>query len=578
VKALQRVALAAVACALPSLAADDAVLRAMRDELQRSRALKIVNLDPPYFISYAIDDGDAFLASATLGGLVSADRRRFRSPQVQVRVGDYKFDNTNYVGSGLPFGGRYNIEQFPLDNDYGVLRRLLWLATDQAYKAAVEAIARKRAALRNVTVTEQLADFARAQPTRLILDPPRGEIDEEELKKRVRKLSAIFAAYPDLHASGLEFQAIRSVRYLVTSEGTEVRLPENLAFLRARVYSQAPDGMLLRDAVTFHALDFGAMPSDLEITRGLRELAENVTALTKAPFADSYVGPVLFEGDAAGQLFAELLGRNLALNRRPVMEPGRGGYWPASELEGRQGSRILPEWMDVVDDPTQKEWRGRTLFGFYPIDQEGVVPQPLTLVEKGVLKNFLLTRQPVKGYEGSNGRARMPGNFGACTAGFGNLFVRASETAPLPALRKRMMEMCQARSKPYGIIVRKMDFPSSASFDEVRRLLTAMGRSGGTQPVSQPVLVYRVYPDGREELVRGLRFRGLTTRSLKDILGASDESHLFEFLNNPAPFALMGASNFVSETAVIAPSVLIDDLELQKFDEELPKLPIVPAP
>jgi hypothetical protein len=290
---------------------------------------------------------------------------------------------------------------------------------------------------------------------------------------------------------------------------------------------------------------------------------------------EDYSGPVLFEGISAAQLFAEILGRNLALSRRPVTEPGRPGMFPYSELDGRQGARILPEWMDVVDDPAQKEWRGRPLFGSYDVDLEAVVPRPVAVVEKGVLRNFLLTRQPVRGYNGSNGRARLPGSFGANTAAISNLFVRARETVSVPALRKKLLEICQIRNKPYGIVVRKMDFPSSASYEEIRRLLA--GQSSG-RPVSMPVLVYRVYPDGREELVRGLRFRGLNARSFKDVLAAGDDEHVFDFLNNMAPFALMGAGGYVAETTVVAPSVLIDDLELHPTEDEQPKLPIVPPP
>jgi hypothetical protein len=276
-------------------------------------------------------------------------------------------------------------------------------------------------------------------------------------------------------------------------------------------------------------------------------------------------------------LFAEVLGRNLTPTRRPVMEPGRPGPPPTSELEGRFGARILPEWMTVVDDPTQTEWRGRPLFGHYEVDREGVIPKPLTVVDKGVLKAFLLTRQPVRGFEGSNGRARLPGNFGADKALITNLFVSAGETTPLAELRRKMLDICRQRDKPYGLIVRKMDFPSSASFDEVRRILMQAGQSG-SRPVSMPLLVYRLYADGREELVRGLRFRGLNTRSLKDILAAGDDSTVFEYLDNGVPFALIGAGSYVEEACVVAPSVLIDDLEVQKADDELPKLPVVPAP
>jgi hypothetical protein len=247
----------------------------------------------------------------------------------------------------------------------------------------------------------------------------------------------------------------------------------------------------------------------------------------------------------------------------------------ASELEGRIGARVLPESFEVVDDPTQKEWRGRPLFGSYAVDREGVAARPTKLVEKGVLKSYLLTRQPVRGYEGSNGHARMPGSYGASTASIGNLFVNASDGIAPAELKRKLIELIQTRGKPYGVIVRKMDYPSNASLDEARRMIAA---SQGGRPISSPVLVYKVFPDGREELVRGLRFRGLNVRSLKDVLAAGNDSIAYEYLDSPALFALVGVSNYTSEATVVAPSLLIDDLELHPVEEELPKLPLVPAP
>jgi hypothetical protein len=203
------------------------------------------------------------------------------------------------------------------------------------------------------------------------------------------------------------------------------------------------------------------------------------------------------------------------------------------------------------------------------------VPKPLRLIEKGVLKDYLLTRQPVRGYEGSNGRARLPGNLGSNAATISNLFVSTSEPVPAAELKKRLIELCRTRNKPYGIIVRKMDFPSTASRDEVRRMMS--GQQGG-RPVSMPILVYKVYVDGHEELVRGMRFRGFNVRSLKDILAAGDDSAAFEYMDNTAPFALVSGAGFTAETCVVAPSILIDDLELHPAEEELPKLPVVSPP
>jgi hypothetical protein len=481
------------------------------------------------------------------------------------------------VGSGFPFVSRYDASRFPLDDIYALLRRHLWLATDAAYKNAVEAFSRKQAALKNVADGERLDDFARATPTTVIEDSPPQALDEAAWTARVRALSAVMARYPQIKLSGVELEAIDNTHYYVNSEGSRVRIPERLMLLRARVTAQAGDGMTLRDAEVFHTHEFDRMPAAAEMERRLANLGERVTALAAAPKGEAYNGPVLFEDVASAQVFAEVLGRNLTLTRRPVTEPGRPATFPASELEGRQGARVLPEWMDVVDDPTQTEWRGRALFGSYPVDREGVVPGPLVLVEKGVLKNFLLTRQPVRGFSGSNGRARMPGNFGASAAAIGNMFVRASQTVSADALRKKLLELCAARSKPYGIVVRRMDFPSSANIQDARRMLTGGGQSG-ERPVSDPILVYKVFPDGREEAMRGVRFRGLNVRSLRDIVAAGEGEQVFDFLNNTAPFALMGMGGVVVETSVVAPPVLVDDVELRPVEEEQPKLPVVPPP
>ncbi len=559
-----------------SPAAGDPVLQAMHDEIARARTLTIPNLDvPPYFIQYLIDEEESFNVSANLGGLVTRRRDHFRSPDVRVRVGSYKFDNTNFAGGG--FGGsRYDIERFPTENVYPVLRRYLWLETDSAYKSAVEAISRKRAALRNITQNEQLDDLAAAPPVHYLRPIPKLTIDEDAWANRVRALSAIFENYPELKTSGVDLDSSAGGAYVVNSEGSEVRYPETVTTLRAAASAQAPDGMSVRDSIAFHSLDPAHMPSDAEMSRGVKTLAEHVVALAHAPKGEDYSGPILFEGEAGPQVFAEVLARNLTLSRRPVSEGGRGGNVPPGEYDGRVGSRILPDYITVVDDPTQKEWRGRPLFGSYDVDREGVAAQPLTLVEKGVLKNYLLTRQPVKGYSASNGRARLPGSFGAETPTISNLFVKATETTPAADLKKKFIDLCQARSKPYCVIIRKMDFPSSAAIDEARHILAASQGSG--HAVSPPILAYKVFPDGHEELIRGERFRGFAGKSLKDIVAVGDDNVTLEYMENGAPFALLGGGSFTAEVSVVAPSLIVDDLELHPAEEEMPKLPVVPPP
>ncbi|MFN0168493.1 MAG: metallopeptidase TldD-related protein [Bryobacteraceae bacterium] len=563
--------------ALLAQQAEDQVLRAMRDEVARAAELKFPTLESPYFVELTLDDGRSVSAAATLGALVRSGENRFRIPNVRIRVGSYQFDDTNYVGSGMQFARGYDFSRFPLDDSYAVLRRMFWLAIDTEYKSSVQTIARKRAALKSVTVTENLPDFGRVEPVKLLEAVRLEGVDRTAWEAKVRQWSAIFTGFPALSSSNVDFEEIRNVRYQVNSEGTQIRRFEHLAIVKVRARAQASDGMPVWSARTFVAMRGTVLMDDPAIPRAISQMAELLTEMTKAPVAESYSGPVLFEGEASPQLFAQALGKNLALFRRPVSEPGRQGGFPSSDLEGKQGSRILPEWMDVVDDPTQVDWRGRTLMGHYKVDQEGVLAGPVSLVEKGVLKNFLLTRQPMRGFSQSNGRARLPGSFGAYGAAFSNLFVQARETMPAAGLKTKLLEMIKARGKPYGLVVRKLDYPSASTFDELRRLLTAAGR-GSAPPVSPPVAVYRVYPDGREELVRGLRFRGLGVRSLRDIQAASDDMHAFDLLDNGIPLAMMGMGSLVAETTIVAPSVLIDDVDLDRVDEEFPKPPIVPPP
>ncbi len=554
---------------------DDVIQRAMRDELKRSMTLKLTNLDPPYFIDYDLSDVREFAASASLGGLISTTETHFRQPRVHVRVGDYKFDNTNYVGSAFNFGPRYDL-RLPLEDSYAVLRQDFWLATDSAYKSALEAIARKRAALKNISVSEALPDFSLAQPFKLIEPAPVDALPADAWNGRIRSLSAEFSKYPQLKVSGAEVTLVNGIHYYLNSEGTELRVREDVAVVRMRAYAQAGDGMLMRDSVVYQTHDPKSLPSEAEMAKAASELATRVIAMTNAPVGENYSGPVLFEGMAGAQLFAEVFGRNLALTRKPVLEPGQPGSIPSSDLEGRIGARVMPEFFNIVDDPTRKDWKGAPLLGVYAADDEGVPAAPLAIVEKGIFKRYELTRQPMRGFSGSNGHARLSGNFGAKAAVPGNLLVTATETSPVSDLKKKLIEMCQQRQKPYGIIVRKMDFPSSASVEEARRIIGGNQASGSK--VSLPLVAYRVYPDGHEEMVRGLKFRGLNVRSFKDILAAGDDSNVFNYMENGAPFALMGLGSEFSEVSVVAPSILIDDLEMLKIEDELPKLPVVASP
>ncbi|MES1261937.1 MAG: metallopeptidase TldD-related protein [Acidobacteriota bacterium] len=562
VKSAGAMALAAMLFA----AQPDPVLDAMRTELKRSSTLTLNKLDKPYFVSYAIDEGRTFSASATNGGLISSAANTFRIPEVHIRVGDYKFDNTNYAGGGRGGAPRYDLRGFPLDNDPLVIRQYLWLASDSAYKGSLQQIASKRAALRSVTVNEQLADFAPAAKFTLLDDYKPLAFDNQAWNDRTRRISSIFNEFPNLRTSLVEYSAVDGLHRFVNTEGTEVRKGETIGSVQIRASAQASDGMIVRDWAIFYTNDASKMFPEGELAKAAREVGTGVTKIAAAPVGENYSGPILFEGIAGAQLMAEILGRNLHIARKPVATPGSPNQTSATELEGRRGVRIMPEAFDVVDDPT------KPLFGHEVVDDEGVPDKTLKLVEKGVLKDFLRTREPVRGYAESNGHARLANSQPAPT----NLIVTASETSSLPDIRKKMIDLCQQRGLAYAIVVRKMDFPSTAPLDEARKMLAGAG--AGRSAVSQPLHIYKLFIDGHEELIRGVRLRGLNARSLKDILVAGNDSTTFSYLENNAPFALLGLGSTSAAVSVVAPSLLIDDLELTKIDDELPGLPIVPSP
>ena len=550
-------AVAILPAALALWAADatstDAVYGAMQDELARSMTLSLKQLEKPYFVSYSIDDEYTWSATAAHGGLLSAHAGKFRRPGVQVRVGDYNFDNTNGGGGRGRGGASYDLSGFPLDDDPLVIRQYLWLETDSAYKGAVQAIAQKRSAQASMNVADQLPDFYAAKPFSLLEDRPLLTFDDKTWSERVKRVSAIFEKYPNLRDSVVTYSATDGIHRYINTEGTRIRQFQSEGIVEIAASVQAPDGMLMRDSAAFYRGDVTKMPSEDDLTKAAHGVADQLTKLAAAPMGDAYSGPILFEGQASPQLLAELLGRNLHMTR-PAGRGGAGGRGgrggPAgrggaagTELEGRRGVRIMPDMFNVVDDPTLP------YFGHTEVDNEGVPSLPVSLVEKGVLKDFLRTRLPMQGFTESNGRALL-GNSPAPT----NLIITTTEKSSLADLRQKLIDLSKQRGLSYGVIVRKLDFPSA-------------GGGGGGQGVAAPLYVYKVYADGHEEMIRGVRLRGVDARSLKDILLAGDDSVTLDYMEAGS-----------ADVTVVAPSILVDDLELEKVGDTLPKLPIAPSP
>lgn len=564
---------------LPNVPQDEVLLRAARDEMARAAQLAVVGgKDAPYFLSYTISDADSFRVSSMLGATVTRTRNQFRAPSMEVRVGSYDYDNTGHTAGA--FAGTNFADGWPLDANYQGLRNSFWLATDYLFKASLDSIARKRASQNNAAADPNpLPNFSRVEPVVSIPKIAFEKIDEAAIAARANRLSATFKRYPEVLTSAAEIQAMTGTTSQLTSEGTMIRYEDGIAWIVGKAEAQAPDGMVVHDAATLQALTIREMPAEADAQKAFTEVAENVRALAKAPAGEAYTGPVLFEPRAAAQLLTQVLGDNLRIPRRPLTAPGQAVNQQTSELESRLNARVMPDFFDVTDDATQRSYNGKPLAGFYEYDLEGVKPKPVSIIEKGVLKNVLTTRTPVRNFTTSNGHARLPGNYGSRTAALGNLFIKTSESKPMAELKAQMLEMIKLSGKPYGMLVRKLDYPYSGSTSELQAVVQANAQGGGAaRPVSPPLLVYRVYPDGREELVRGLRFRGVSSRSLRDIVAASQETAVFEYVNTATLMALLGSGGYLAPTSVVSPGILFDELEMEVPREQLPKPPVVPPP
>ncbi len=340
-----------------------------------------------------------------------------------MRVGDYKFDNTNSIYASNP---RFGL--FPIDDDYQAMRTQLWLNTDGLYKISADEITRKRSALREIADPDTTPDFSPATAVRIFQAPSDVKIDLKQWEEMARRLSGRFVSHPGVLNSSVVMQGIGSTYRLVNTEGTVVRIPQELSTLQVRASTLAPDGTRVWDHDLTAAPQPSQFPSDQELAERTDKVANDVDALAKAPIGEDYTGPVLFEQEAAAQLMAQVLTDAIRLQRKPISPPGanaRGSDPLESVWASRIGAKVLPEWMSVTDDPHQAQFQGTAFGGHYDVDDEGVPAERVAIVEKGVLKHFLLSRQPARTFNASNGHGRLPGAFGSEAAVIGNLFVQS---------------------------------------------------------------------------------------------------------------------------------------------------------
>ena len=512
----------------------DGLLEALLIELDRSKAqLKMDQVQSPYYIEYRVNEVDDFGAEAAFGAVRENQHVHVRVLRVVVRIGDYQQDS--YFGRGQ---GETSI--LPLDNDPIALRRQIWLATDSAYKAAGQALAEKQAALKQFSADPNpVDDFAKAPPVIAVEPTVTLKMDEGAWRKTLEDVTSLYKQYPDVQSvtASARFSAINE--YLVTSEGTVTRNGKTTYFVQLNGSAQAADGMRLGRSPAYMVARPEELPSRDALITDAKTMLETVVALRQAPIVEEeYRGPVLFAADAADDIVASLIGQNV-LGRKPQLgKPNRTTGPFATSYK----TRVLPNFLTLVDDPTMKDFQGKSVVGNYAVDSEGVKSQAVNVIENGMLTNYLVGRQPIRDFLTSNGHGRAaPGSFPGPSLGV--LLLKSSEAQSPDALKQKVIQMVKDQDKPYGYRVDTLG------------------------PGNSPRLLYRVYvKDGHEELVRGAVFNELDIRAIRNDLIAVGNDPLVSNRTGGAP------------TTIICPSLLFGELEVKRADTSKDKLPDYPPP
>ena len=576
---------------------NDHTLQAMRDEMARAKArleLKIPNIDQPvrpYYVEYRLLDLEVREVVAEFGTLFSSTHTRNRFMDVEARVGSYKLDSSNFVSDDGFRGFIGPTGSVGIDRDYDSLRQDLWIATDQAFKEAVETYSRKQAYLSSLARQSDIDDFAKAEPVQLIEPLETADWTSRNWDQEARDTSAALRAFSEIHESRVTYYLVYATEYLLTSEGTEIRQNRHFAAIEAGMSALADDGVPLNHFYAAYSARPAELPGVETVRKGLNVAGTELMTLRAAPPAQDYTGPVLFEARAAAPMVAQVLGPALngarpPISFSPVMEQMLSGLGGKSDWVSRLGARVLPSGVSVVDDPGTKEFKGTQLIGGYAVDDEGVRAQRVMLVENGNFKSELMSRRPGPDSNESNGHGRAA-FLNDAKPTMSNLFFSSAETLAAEEMKKKFLDTCRAEKLAYCLVVREMDNPALSLLhqEDFSELLASYGGGAGTGD-RLPLVVYRIYPEtGREEMIRGSRIIGLNSRALRNLAGIGNDSFVYNYMQSQMNgFAGTALGAFGSAqlgglpASVVAPSLLFEELEVRGARGEAKRLPLLPPP
>lgn len=524
------------------------VLEALESELVRAMRELAKQPMPPYFVAYGAYETERGQVEASDGFLIGAEFGHQRMVDVEVRVGSPELDNTHGI-TASPYLG---LSELPIEDDMLALKTPIWLATQDAYRNAKEELIQVRAQKTvNAEEEDRSADFSKAKPVAYVESPVKLAWDAKLWEARVRKLSAAFNAHPEIETSYVKATASADTRYLVTSEGSQIQTSQVNAWVSLGGAITAADGSSLTRDWQVYSDSVAELPSEAELAHEVDGLIEELLALHDAPRGDPYIGPALLDGRAAAVLFHEVLGHR-AEGHRQKMD------WEGKTFKKKVGERIMPRGFSVRDDPLIQRLNGEPLNGVYQYDDQGVPARAVTIVEDGIFKEFLMSRSPIEGFYSSNGHGRKQPGFRAVSRQ-GNLIVDPERVTPPEALKQALLDEVERQKLPFGIRVHEVTGgeTQTTAFDPQAFQV-------------RPVLVFRVYPDGREELIRNVKLEGTPLSLLSNVVAASNDFAVFN--------GFCGAESGGVPVSAISPGLLVSKIELAKTPKGTERPPLLPPP
>jgi predicted Zn-dependent protease len=510
--------------------------------------------DPPaYYIGYTITDTQRADVSGSNGALLNSNETRNRWLEVSVRTGSYETDDTHKVGERQQTSAGPGTS-VPLDDDTGVLRRAVWLETDNQYRAAAEALIKIKTGkeVKVDSVENRAPDFSHEKPHTFVGPQVSFTLDRKPWEEKVRAYTRTFRESAAIINSIVTFTAQAQNVLQVTTEGTELQFGQIRYRLELFIQGKAPDGMDIDRYYNFDWVNPADAPDDKAVSAAQATMRKELEGLVAAPINEPSVGPALLTGRAAAVFFHEVFGHRAEGHRQKDAAEGQ-------TFAKKVGEPILPSFLSIVDDTTRKKLGSEDLLGYYQFDDEGVPAQSVTLVDHGILKNFEMSRSPLVGFPASNGHGRR--QLGATPVSRqGNLIVESSKTLTNGQLRAKLIELIKTQGKPFGLLI-----------DDIAGGFTFTGRGQPQAFQVLPLVVYKVFPDGRpDELVRGVDIVGTPLAALTKIVATGDTPEVFN--------GYCGAESGSVPVSAASPAILTSELEVQKKESSTDRPPILPPP